>query len=98
MEVLLKRAGSYVRVSTYQESQEKSITDQVRMLNEIIDKDETLVNVGTYIDQGVTGQIPDQAKTIPCSYERLHGRQNRCRLLQTDEPFRKECTRNDAGD
>ena len=62
MESQLKRAGSYVRVSTYQESQEKSITDQVRMLNEIIDKDETLVNVGTYIDQGVTGKYQTKRK------------------------------------
>ncbi len=56
------RAAAYVRVSSYQESQEKSIADQVRMLNEIIDKDETLVNVGTYIDQGVTGKYQAKRK------------------------------------
>ena len=62
MEQQLKRAAAYVRVSTYHESQEKSITDQVRMLNEIIDKDETLVNVGTYIDQGATGKYQTKRK------------------------------------
>lgn len=62
MEKTLKRAAAYVRVSTYQESQEKSIADQVRMLNEIIEKDETLVNVGTYIDQGATGKYQTKRK------------------------------------
>lgn len=56
------KAAAYVRVSSYHESQEKSIADQVRMLNEIIDKDETLVNVGTYIDQGVTGKYQAKRK------------------------------------
>lgn len=62
MEKGLKRAAAYVRVSTYQEKQEKSIADQVRMLNEIIDNDDSLVNVGTYIDQGVTGKYQTKRK------------------------------------
>lgn len=81
MEQQLKRAAAYVRVSTYHESQEKSITDQVRMLNEIIDKDETLVNVGTYIDQGANGQISNETQAVQCLDEGLYGRARGCRLL-----------------
>ena len=58
----LKRAAAYVRVSSYQEKQEKSIADQIAMLNQIIDNDETLVNVGTYVDQGVTGKYQTKRK------------------------------------
>lgn len=58
----LKRAAAYVRVSTYHEEQEKSLADQIAMLNKIIDDDETLVNVGTYIDQGVTGKYQAKRK------------------------------------
>lgn len=58
----LKRAAAYVRVSTYHEEQEKSLADQIAMLNKIIDDDETLVNVGTYVDQGVTGKYQAKRK------------------------------------
>lgn len=57
-----KRAASYVRVSTYQEKQEKSLADQIAMLNKIIDDDDTLINVGTYIDQGITGKYQSKRK------------------------------------
>lgn len=69
MERIKKRAASYVRVSTYQDSQEKSITDQVRMLNEIIDKNDSLVNVGTYIDQGATGKYQTKRKQFLALYK-----------------------------
>ena len=59
---LKKRAASYVRVSTYQEKQEKSLADQIAMLNKIIDDDDTLINVGTYIDQGITGKYQSKRK------------------------------------
>lgn len=58
----LLRAASYVRVSTYHEEQEKSLADQIAMLNKIIDEDKTLVNVGNYIDQGVTGKYQAKRK------------------------------------
>lgn len=58
----LKRAAAYVRVSTYHEEQEKSLADQIAMLNKIIDDDEALVNVGTYVDQGVTGKYQAKRK------------------------------------
>ena len=57
-----KRAASYVRVSTYQDKQEKSLADQIAMLNKIIDDDEELINVGTYIDQGITGKYQSKRK------------------------------------
>ena len=58
----LKRAAAYVRVSTYHEEQEKSLADQIAMLNKVIDDDETLVNVGNYVDQGVTGKYQAKRK------------------------------------
>lgn len=57
-----KRAASYVRVSSYQDKQEKSLADQIAMLNKIIDDDDDLINVGTYIDQGITGKYQSKRK------------------------------------
>lgn len=50
------RVCSYCRVSTRQEKQEMSLTSQVQHFNEIINANPNYINVGTFIDQGVSAK------------------------------------------
>ena len=50
------RVCSYCRVSTRQEKQEMSLTSQVQHFNELIDSNPNYINVGAFIDQGISAK------------------------------------------
>ena len=50
------RVCSYCRVSTRQEKQEMSLTSQVQHFSELIDSNPNYINVGAFIDQGISAK------------------------------------------
>lgn len=50
------RVCAYCRVSTRQEKQEMSLSSQIQHFNELIDANPNYINVGVYVDQGISAR------------------------------------------